>query len=331
MNSENQSFVLVIGGCGYIGSHVLKHLALEGYSTIVLDNLSTGYKDSLLSNEIFIEGDLQDTSLLNEIFSKYSISSIFHFASSISVPESEKNPLHYYENNSASLISLLEIALNHQVYNIIFSSSASVYGSKEDGIVSEEAETKPESPYGRTKLINEWIIKDTAKASKLKYQILRYFNVAGADPELRIGLKNPESNHLIKNLCEAICSKDKKFNLYGNDYQTKDGSAIRDFIHVEDLANAHILALKGLEQGTNNQIFNCGYGRGFSVLDIVNKMESLTNEKLDISILNRRIGDVELVISDNRKITSLLKWSPKYDDITKILQDSLNWHRFYFK
>ncbi len=317
--------VLVTGGCGYIGSHICKLLSKQGYQVIVYDNLTTGSADSLLGNETLIVGDLMDSFKLSSVFSKYNIDIIIHLAASIVVKESTEDPLKYYHNNTSGTVNLLKLAVDHHVSKVVFSSTAAVYGNVENGIAQEDDATHPESPYGRSKLFDEHIIQDLAKATGLEYVILRYFNVAGADLTGQIGQKVLNATHLIKVCCETALGLRDQVNIFGTDFNSKDGTGVRDYIHVEDLAEAHYCALNHLLSGGASYILNCGYGVGYSVKEVVKTFNDVLSMPLNFSYANRRAGDVGTVISDSRKIRKLLSWKPRFDSLELIVLSSLLW------
>ena len=312
--------VLVTGGCGYIGSQVTHALSLKGHQVVVYDNLSTGFKDALLCGETLIVGDLADRELLNKVFKEHQFDGILHFAASIVVPESVSNPLKYYSNNTSNLISLLQIALEHEVHKIIFSSTAAVYGNGDGKTAFVETQLPaPESPYGYSKAFSERVIFDTSSASPLRHVVLRYFNVAGADPYGKLGQRSPDATHLIKIACETATGKRASMNVFGNDYDTPDGTCIRDYIHISDLADAHVLSLEYLLSGGESQTLNCGYGDGYSVLEVLAAIDQVSDQPVDRVITHRRPGDAVKVLANCEKIHRVLPFKPKYRDLSAIV------------
>jgi len=325
LNSKN---VLVIGGAGYIGSHVVLALQEAGYEITVFDNLSTGLESAVLSPAKLVIGDLSDLSDLETIIATTQFSTVLHFAASIVVPESVEDPLAYYNNNVVNTIGLLDLIHRYRIPRFIFSSSAAVYGITDKVPVPEVAVPSPISPYGRTKLIAEWILQDLAKAEPwFNYGILRYFNVAGCDPKGRLGQNNPEATHLIKLACQTALGRRPVFQIYGQDYPTIDGTGVRDFIHVMDLAQAHVALLKYLEDGGSSNIFNCGYGQGYSVLDVVKTVQEVSGVNFPVEIVPRRPGDPPEVVADVDLIFKLTDWQPQYDDLRLIVESSFNWEK----
>ena len=319
--------VLVTGGCGYIGSHVTRQLSEAGYKVVVVDDLSTGFEDSLIHGEKFYAGDVGDEALLEKIFNAHEIVSVLHFAGSIVVPESVAEPLKYYENNTAKTVRLLKVCTRHEVKHFIFSSTASVYGEKPaNKAMSETESVAPTNPYSRSKLMSEWTLEDLGRTGALRYVALRYFNVAGADPEKRMGQRSPNATHLIKVACEVVTGKRSNVTIFGEDYPTPDGTGVRDYIHVEDLAAAHLAALRYLEQGGQSDVFNCGYGRGYSVKEVLEELTRIAG-KLEINRGPRRPGDVASLVADVTKIHKTMDWRPRYDDLSVIVRSALEWER----
>jgi UDP-glucose 4-epimerase len=317
--------ILVTGGAGYIGSHAVKALGKAGHQITVIDNLSTGHKAAVTFGELII-GDIGDEVLLDKIFSYHNFDAVMHFAGSIVVPESVENPLKYYQNNSLNSLKLISACLKHNVQQFIFSSTAAVYGMT-DGPVDENHSTNPINPYGQSKLMTEQMLRDVAFSSKLRYVALRYFNVSGADPEGKIGQSFPGATHLIKVACEVGTKKRDHIKIFGMDYPTQDGTCIRDYIHVTDLADAHVKALDYLAAGGKSQVLNCGYGHGFSVKQVLNKFIEVTGEKIRIDEAPRRAGDPAIVTSIANKIRSELKWQPKYDNLSIIIKSAFEWEK----
>ncbi len=317
--------VLVTGGAGYIGIHVVLALRDRGRSCVVVDDLSAGSR-SLLPDEIeFVSGDVGDAGLISELIERHEITSIVHLAASTSVPDSVRQPLLYYANNTAKTCALLQVALEHGVRQVVFSSTAAVYGTPQIQMVDEDAPLNPQSPYGASKLMAETILRDSGAAYGLKFCILRYFNVAGADPALRSG--QLESGALIKLATQAALGKRPKFEIFGTDYSTPDGSCIRDFIHMSDLAAAHLAALDYLARDGASVTLNCGYGRGYSVLEIVSALKRISGREFVVEIGPRRPGDIDAIIAANHRIRRTLAWSPQYDNVEIILRHALAWER----
>ena len=319
--------VLVTGGAGYIGSHVVKLLGEKGYDILTYDNLSTGHKWAVLYGNL-IKADLADKQTLRQVFAEFKPDAVMHFAASIVVPESVKNPLKYYRNNVINTINLLEVMEEFGVKNFIFSSSAAVYGIPEKIPISEEAPLNPINPYGETKATVERILRDLANSgSGFRYISLRYFNVAGADPEGKIGFAYPEPTHLIIRALKTAKGEFEKLEIYGTDYPTPDGTCIRDYIHVMDLAEAHLLALEYLLDVGESDILNCGYGRGFSVREVVETVKKITGVDFKVVEAPRRPGDPAALVADNSKIKKKFNWKPKYDDLEFIIQTAWNWEK----
>lgn len=318
--------VLVTGGCGYIGSHITRQLSEAGFEVTVLDNLSTGFRDSLLNQEKLCVADLASADKLESLFSENSFDAVFHMAASIVVPESVEKPLEYYANNTAGTLELLKACHRHGVKRFIFSSTAAVYGESAATVCNENSPTEPSNPYGRSKLMDEWILRDLAKASPLKYVVLRYFNVAGADPQARMGQRFKGATHLIKVACEAAMGKRAEVVVYGTDYDTPDGTGIRDYIHVEDLASAHLKALRYLEEGGESLTLNCGYGRGYSVREVLSEVEKQGGH-FTIKTGPRRAGDVPSLVADASAIRGRLNWEPRYASLSAIVNHALAFER----
>lgn len=317
--------ILITGGAGYIGSHVLKQLGESDlYDLIVVDDLSNGDKKNLLYGE-FIEGNIGDDKTLERVFS-LGIDGILHFAGSVVVPESVENPTKYYRNNTYNSLKLLEFAAKYGVKNFIFSSTASVYGENSDGRgITEDSLTTPINPYAYSKLMTEQMIKDISKISPMNYVILRYFNVAGADPEGKIGQRGKNATHLIKVCSEAACKKKESVKIFGTDYKTKDGTGVRDYIHVCDLADVHVKALKYLLDGGESQTFNCGYSKGYSVREVVDSFQKIA--PFEVLEGERRAGDISTLIADSSKVREALNWKPQFDSLEKILEDAYRWEK----
>lgn len=320
--------ILVTGGAGYIGSHAVLALRDAGYGVTVVDNLTTGFRWAVPQDIPFYEGDIADQDLVNRIIEEQRVRGIMHFAGSIIVPESVENPLKYYNNNSAKSRSLIESAVLGGVRHFIFSSTAATYGVPEESPVREDAPKQPINPYGMSKLMTEIMLEDVSKAHDLNYCALRYFNVAGADPECRTGQSTAGATHLIKVAVEAALGKRSHVSVFGTDYETPDGTGVRDYIHVSDLARAHVLALEALmAEPQRNHILNCGYGRGFSVLEVLDAVDRVTNAKIERRFEGRRAGDPGSLISDNRAIMERFPWRPQFADLDRIVTHALAWER----
>lgn len=318
--------ILVTGGAGYIGSHVVKALGKLGHDITVYDNLSTGHAKAVTKGEL-VQGDLADLPKLDELFSKKKFEAVFHFAGSIVVPDSVTVPLEYYGNNTINSHALMNMCLKHSCFKFIFSSTAAVYGFPEGGVATEETATLPINPYGFSKLMTEQMLKDTSFSSNLKYVALRYFNVSGADPEGKIGQSFPKATHLIKVACEAACGKRDYLNIFGTDYPTPDGTCIRDYIHVSDLADAHVKALDYLAKGGESNFFNCGYGHGYSVREVISVIKEVTGVNFKVIEGPKRAGDPASLTSKATKIQSTLGWKPKYDDLKVIVKTAYEWEK----
>jgi UDP-glucose 4-epimerase len=316
--------VLVTGGAGYIASHVVRQLGEAGYDVVVYDNCSTGSPKSVLHGELVI-GDLADLDHLYAVFAKHEFSGVLHFAASLIVPESVAHPLDYYANNTRNTLNLLRCCNVMGVNQIIFSSTAAVYGEVAENPVTESASTVPINPYGRSKLMSEWMIRDCAAASSLRYVILRYFNVAGADPGGRLGQISPNATHLIGSACNTALGRKPAMQIFGTDFPTPDGTGIRDYIHVEDLAAAHLDGLRYLEQGHQSQVLNCGYGQGYSVRQVIERVKAISGVDFPVIETDRRPGDPACVTACADKIRKVLGWQPKYNDLDKIVHSTLAW------
>ena len=320
--------VLVTGGAGYIGSHAVLALLDAGWPVVVLDNLSTGFAWAVPEAATLVEGDIADQALVGRLIAEHRIGAIMHFAGSIIVPESVENPLKYYENNTVKSRALIEAAVRGGVPHFIFSSTAATYGTPDEVPIPETARTEPINPYGWSKLMTERMLADTAFAHPINYCALRYFNVAGADPEGRSGQSTAGATHLIKVAVEAATGKRSHVSVFGTDYDTPDGTGIRDYIHVSDLAAAHVDALEKLiETPETSYVMNCGYSRGFSVLEVLDAVDRVTNMTIERRMEPRRAGDPGALVSDNRKILATLPWRPKRDDLDTIVADALAWER----
>jgi UDP-glucose 4-epimerase len=328
MNQGARPAVLVTGGAGYIGSHAVLALIDSGWRVVVIDNLTTGFKWAVAKEATFVEGDIADQPLVARLIAEHGIGAIVHFAGSIIVPESVADPLKYYENNTVKSRSLIESAVKGGVRHFIFSSTAATYGIPDQVPVQEDQRTQPINPYGWSKLMTERMLADTAFAHELNYCALRYFNVAGADPKGRSGQSTAGATHLIKVAVEAATGKRSHVSVYGTDYGTSDGTGVRDYIHVSDLAAAHVDALEKLIANPDESyVMNCGYGRGFSVLEVLDAVDRVTNVKIERKLEPRRPGDPDALVADNAKILATLPWRPKRDDLDTIVADALAWER----
>lgn len=319
--------ILVTGGAGYIGSHMALELVDAGESVVVLDNLSTGFRWAVPRAAKLIVGDVGDEAVLTTIFRQHPIEAIIHFAGSIVVPDSVSDPLGYYLNNTVKSRSLMAAAVRAGVKNFIFSSTAAVYGSPEENPVSETAVLAPMSPYGSSKLMTEIMLRDTAFAHDFNYVALRYFNVAGADPQGRSGQSTPRATHLIKVACETALGKRSHMDVFGTDYPTPDGTCIRDFIHVKDLARAHVAALSHLRHGGKSDVFNCGYSKGYSVLQVIEAVKRAAGHGFAVRLAARRPGDPPAIVASSTKIRQQLGWVPEHDDLDLIVAQALAWER----
>ncbi len=318
--------ILVTGGAGYIGSHVVRQLGAAGEAVLTLDNLCTGFREAVTVGELIV-GETGDAGLLDRIFAEHDIDTIMHFAAHTIVPESVADPLKYYRNNTCSSRTLLEAAQRHGVKHVVFSSTAAVYGIPAGGTAAENSPTVPINPYGTSKLMTEWMLRDLAIAGGPSYVALRYFNVAGCEPTGTIGQSTPKATLLVKVACEAATGKRPGVSIFGTDYPTPDGTGLRDYIHVEDLASAHLDALSYLRNGGESTTLNCGYGHGYSVREVLQAVEKANGAPLTISEEARRAGDPPELIAVADKVRSVLGWEPRFDDLDTIVQTSLAWER----
>lgn len=318
--------ILITGGAGYIGSHVVKALGSLGHKIIVYDNLSTGHKGAVTSGELVV-GDLADKEKLETLFKEQKFEAVLHFAGSIVVPHSVSDPLTYYQNNTVNSHYLISLCHKYKVNNFIFSSTAAVYGMPEDGVCREDSKLAPINPYGQSKLMTEHMLRDVSAASDLRYVALRYFNVSGADPDGKIGQSFPEATHLIKVACEVATGKRASINVFGTDYPTPDGTCVRDYIHVTDLADAHVKALEYLAKGGKSEILNCGYGHGFSVREVLTRVKEITGKEIKVIDSPRRPGDPASLTAKAEKISSVIGWKPKYDDLNIIITSAYEWEK----
>ena len=318
--------LLVTGGAGYIGSHVVRQLGAAGEDVVTLDNLCTGFREAVTAGELIV-GETGDAALLERIFAAHEIDTIMHFAAHTIVPESVADPLKYYRNNTCSSRTLLEAAQKHGVRHVVFSSTAAVYGVPAGGRAAEDSPTAPINPYGTSKLMTEWMLRDLAVAGGPRYVALRYFNVAGCDPTGTIGQSTPKATLLVKVACEAATGRRPQVSIFGTDYPTPDGTGLRDYIHVEDLASAHLDALSYLRNGGESTTLNCGYGHGYSVREVLQAVEKANGAALNIVEEPRRAGDPPELVAVAGRVRSLLGWTPRYDDLDTIVRTSLAWER----
>ena len=317
--------VLVTGGAGYIGSHMVLALADAGRETIVLDDLSTGFARQVPDGVPLIRGDCGDEVLVKRLIREFGVTAIVHFAGSIVVPDSVKDPLGYYLNNTVKSRALIAAAVEGGVGHFIFSSTAAVYGEPDISPISEQATMQPISPYGASKLMTEWMLRDTVAAHEINSVVLRYFNVAGADPQGRSGQSFPRATHLIKLACQAALGQRAHLDVFGQDYATPDGTCVRDYIHVSDLARAHVLALDHLEQGGESLTMNCGYGRGFSVLEVIEAVKRVSGVDFPVRLAPRRAGDPPSLVAATGMIRESVGFRPERDDLDLIVADALRW------
>jgi len=319
--------VLVTGGAGYIGSHMTYALCDRGEQVVVLDNLSTGLRELVCPEAVFVEGSVADPNVLRRIFDRFAINAVIHFAGSVVVPESVDNPTKYYRNNFTASAELVSACLEHGIGNMIFSSTAAVYGVPAVTKVQENVATDPINPYGRSKLMTEWLLSDVGRAHPFRYAALRYFNVAGADPKGRTGQSTPNATHLIKRACQVALSQLPEMEIFGTDYPTPDGTGVRDYIHVADLISAHLLALDYLRKGGESAVFNVGYGHGFSVNEVIAAAKKVTGLPIPVRQSGRRKGDPAMLVADSARIKDLLGWQPQYDDLETIIKTAFDWER----
>lgn len=319
--------VLVTGGAGYIGSHMTYGLIDRGESVVVLDNLSTGVRGLVSEKAHFVQGEAGDANLVRRVIAELGVDAVIHFAGSTVVPESVAEPLKYYANNTMVSRALAEACVATGVRHFIFSSTAAVYGMGGAELVSEESATAPINPYGRSKLMTEWMLQDAAKAHDFRFMALRYFNVAGADGKMRTGQATPRATHLIKRACQVALKRVAQLEIFGTDYPTPDGTGVRDFIHVEDLVAAHVLALDALRAGAAPSIYNCGYGKGYSVRQVVAAIEKLTGAPLPVREAARRAGDPAIVVADSARLKRELNWQPRHEDLDEIVRSAFEWER----
>jgi UDP-glucose 4-epimerase len=319
--------VLVTGGAGYIGSHMVLELLDAGERVVVLDDLSTGFRWAVPEGVPLVVGDFGDEDLVTETIARHDVTEIIHFAAKIVVPDSVADPLSYYLNNTAKARTLLATAVGCEVKRFIFSSTAAVYGDPTQNPVTEEESLKPVSPYGRSKLMVEWMLEDVGRAHDLSYVVLRYFNVAGADPQGRVGQSTRGATHLIKVAAQAALGQRAKMQVFGTDYPTSDGTCVRDYIQVSDLARAHMDALRHLRAGGASLVCNCGYGHGFSVFEVIDTVKKVSGVDFPVEVSCRRPGDPAAIVAANARIKSMLGWTPEHDDLEEIVRQALDWER----
>jgi UDP-glucose 4-epimerase len=317
--------ILVTGGAGYIGSHAAHALVDRGEDVIVLDNLTTGVREFIPTAARFVEGDAGDAQFVRQIIRDFRIAAVMHFAASIAVPESIERPLDYYNNNTVVSRALIDVCVALQVQHFVFSSTAAVYGLTDSTPVDESAPTRPINPYGRSKLMVEWMLEDAARAHDLRYVALRYFNVAGFDPGGRAGQPRRQVPHLIKRAAQVALGRADHLDIFGTDYPTRDGTAVRDYIHICDLVDAHLLALDHLRSGGEGGVYNCGYGSGSSVLDVTAAFERATGRPLPVRNAPRRAGDPPFVIADPTRLRATLGWEPRFNRLDTIVRSTLDW------
>jgi UDP-glucose 4-epimerase len=322
--------ILVTGGAGYIGSHTVQQLQARGEPVVVLDNLATGFRQSVQGVKL-VEGDVGDARLVTALLQEHGIRTVIHFAAHTIVPESVADPLKYYGNNTCQTRSLLAACAAAGVQHFVFSSTAAVYGIPQSGLASEDAPPAPINPYGTSKLMSEWMLRDLGAATDMRYVVLRYFNVAGSDPGGRIGQSTRQATLLVKVACEASVGRRDAVSIFGTDYPTPDGTGVRDYIHVVDLADAHLLAVDYLRGGGSSQILNCGYGHGYSVREVLDSVQRVSGSPLRIIEQPRRAGDPPSLVARTERIREVLGWKPRLDDLDGIVASSLNWERKLLK
>lgn len=324
--------VLVTGGAGYIGSHTCRHLLDAGCKLVVLDNFYSGHRWAVPEDATLVEGDVANYDLVRRVLREHEVGAVIHFAGHIVVPESVREPLKYYRNNTVASCHLLQACLDTGVDRFIFSSTAAVYGNPASLPVAENAPTQPITPYGTSKLMTEWVLRDVSASRKhFRYVALRYFNVAGARSDGTLGQATPEATHLIKVACEAACGLREGITIYGTNYPTPDGTCIRDFIHVDDLAVAHVAALRYLGNGGDSQILNCGYGSGFSVRQVIETIRDISGADFPVTEGPRRAGDSASLIANAERIRTVLAWKPRMQDIRVICQTAYDWEKTYLR
>mgnify|MGYP001812956421 FL=1 len=318
--------IMVTGGAGYIGSHVVLQLVAAGERVVVLDNLSTGFENAVIGAELVV-GDTGDMELVSRLLRKHEVDAVMHFAAHTIVPESVSDPLKYYRNNTCNTRNLLQACTEGGVRHFIFSSTAAVYGIPDEPLADEQTQLAPINPYGRSKLMSEWMMSDLSAAGPMTHVALRYFNVAGSDPQGRVGQSTRQATLLIKVACEAAVGKRDHVAIFGTDYPTPDGTGVRDYIHVDDLADAHIRALEYLRAGGDSATLNCGYGHGYSVREVLDTVARVNGSPLTIHEQPRRAGDPPMLVARAERVRDLLKWTPRHDDLEFIVRTSLKWER----
>jgi UDP-glucose 4-epimerase len=322
----NKKTVLVTGGAGYIGSHVVRQLREAAVEVVVLDDLSTGFRDAVLDAPLVV-GNTGNADVVDSVLHRHDVGTVMHFAAHTVVPESVADPLRYYANNTCATRNLLAACVRHGVGQFVFSSTAAVYGVSDHGIAREDTPTRPINPYGRSKLMSEYMLRDLDDIGTMRHVILRYFNVAGCDPGGRIGLSTIGATLLFKVACEVVTGRRERLAIFGTDYPTADGTGVRDYIHVEDLAGAHLRALQHLNDGGESLTLNCGYGHGYSVREVIAAVERAAGARIAVEERPRRAGDTAMMISDASRIAQLFGWKPRYDDLDAIASTALAWER----
>ena len=318
--------IMVTGGAGYIGSHVVLQLVAAGERVVVLDNLSTGFENAVIGAELVV-GDTGDQELVSRVLREHDVDAVMHFAAHTIVPESVSDPLKYYRNNTCNTRNLLQACSEGGIKHFIFSSTAAVYGIPEAPLADEQTRLAPINPYGTSKLMSEWMLRDLSAAGPMTHVALRYFNVAGSDPGGRIGQSTRKATLLIKVACEAAVGRRDHVSIFGTDYQTRDGTGVRDYIHVDDLADAHIRALEYLRSGGDSATLNCGYGHGYSVREVLDTVSRVNGSPLTVREEPRRAGDPPMLVARADRIRDLLNWTPRHDDLEFIVRTSLEWER----
>ncbi|MFI4957543.1 MAG: UDP-glucose 4-epimerase GalE [Lysobacterales bacterium] len=322
----NRQAILVTGGAGYIGSHVVQQLRTRGERVVVIDNLVSGFRDAVQGAELVV-GDVGDRTLVTQVLAEHSVDAVLHFAAHTVVPESVRDPLKYYGNNTCNTRNLLACCAETGVRQFLFSSTAAVYGTPASGVADEDTPTQPINPYGMSKLMSETMLRDLSASSTVRHVILRYFNVAGCDPGGRIGQSTPNATLLLKVACEHAVGKRDSLSIFGTDYDTPDGTGIRDYIHVEDLAAAHLRALDHLRAGGESLTFNCGYGHGYSVREVIDAVQRVSGRPLKVIEQPRRAGDPAMLIARADRLRSRLGWEPNHDNLEFIVRTALAWER----
>lgn len=323
----DKPYILVTGGAGYIGSHMTLALQAAGERPLVLDNLSTGFRSAVPADVPFFEGDSGDAAFVDAMLDRHPVEAVIHFAASIVVPESVSHPLAYYKNNTVNTRSLIDAAVRRNIPHFVFSSTAAVYGEPQSLPIAEDQPLAPINPYGRSKLMVEWMLADTAKAHPISYAALRYFNVAGADPKGRAGQSTPNATHLIKIAVQAALGKRNGMDVLGTDYPTPDGSCIRDYVHVSDLAQAHLDALAYLRRGGESLACNIGYNAGYSVIEVVDVVKRVSGVDFEVRLKGRRAGDPASLVASNQRAKAKLGWTAQYNDLETIVRHALDWER----